>query len=215
VEYPARTESPRFVKLAPHHVELFETGKAAVSDLHESPVDGRLSVSIDVPVHRGGRVQWLITALLDPVHLSSTLAAQVGERDAMSTVGKPPEQRGQVHSPRGRDQRHAARRRREGGDQGPRHGRRDRPRAPAHHLRSVRPGGAHARATRGRPRARTRAGARACCAPRRVRASPHRSPVSSRSSRSERPAPRPSARPRHATCSSSMTTLTRRSPWRS
>jgi signal transduction histidine kinase len=86
VEYPAGVESPRVVKLAPHHVQVFETGEAAVSDLHESPVDGRSSVSIDVPVKRGGRVLWVITALLDPVHLTRTVSAQVGGRDAMSTV---------------------------------------------------------------------------------------------------------------------------------
>jgi signal transduction histidine kinase/CheY-like chemotaxis protein len=87
VEHPARTESPRLRRPTPRHVQqAFETGKAVVSDLHESPVDGRLSVSINVPVHRGGRVLWVITALLDQVHMSRTLAAQVGERDALSTV---------------------------------------------------------------------------------------------------------------------------------
>jgi signal transduction histidine kinase/CheY-like chemotaxis protein len=85
-EYPARAGAPRTVKLTPHQVQVFETGKAAVSDVHESFVDGRSSVSMDVPVRRGGRVPWIITALLDPVQLSRTLAAQVGERDALATV---------------------------------------------------------------------------------------------------------------------------------
>jgi signal transduction histidine kinase len=85
-EYPGRSESTRRVNLAPHHVQLFQAGTPKVSDLHESPLDGRLSASIDVPVVRGGRVLWMITALLDPVYLSRALSAQVGSRDAMSTV---------------------------------------------------------------------------------------------------------------------------------
>jgi signal transduction histidine kinase len=69
-----------------HQRQVFETGKSLVSDLHPSPVDEELHASIDVPVVRGGRVQWVVTAQLDSVQLSRMLSAQVGPRDALATV---------------------------------------------------------------------------------------------------------------------------------
>jgi signal transduction histidine kinase len=86
VEYPARSGGHGTAPLSPHQLQVFETGRGGVSDLHRSPFDGAWSASIDVPVRRGGQVRWVVSARLDPRHLSSTIAAQVGARDAMSTV---------------------------------------------------------------------------------------------------------------------------------
>jgi signal transduction histidine kinase/CheY-like chemotaxis protein len=86
VEVPARGEPSRSVKLTPRQLKALETGRSTVSDLHESPIDVGLSVSVDVPVRRGARSPWLVTAVLDPVHLTRTLSTQIGARDALSTV---------------------------------------------------------------------------------------------------------------------------------
>ena len=85
-EHPPPAEPHRAVRLSLHQREVFTTGRASLSDLHENPLAGRPSVTMDVPVVREGRVAWIVTALLDPAQLTRTLSAQVGARDALSTV---------------------------------------------------------------------------------------------------------------------------------
>jgi signal transduction histidine kinase/CheY-like chemotaxis protein len=86
VESPAPARPRAAVRLTPHQREVIRTGRTSLSGLHETPLAGRASVTMDVPVRRGGHVAWIITALLDPAQLTRTLSAQVGQRDAVSTV---------------------------------------------------------------------------------------------------------------------------------
>jgi signal transduction histidine kinase len=86
LQHPTRLESPPAVRLLPQQEEAFRTGKPTISDLHDSVLDGAPAVSINVPVRRGGATVWLLTARLDPGHLSRVLARHVLGREALVTV---------------------------------------------------------------------------------------------------------------------------------
>ncbi len=80
VEYPPRLGQPARITLGPHHRKVFETNQVVVSDLHRSAFDGRLSMSMNYPVWRAGRILWLVTARLDPIHLAAVMASHLGGR---------------------------------------------------------------------------------------------------------------------------------------
>ena len=66
--------------------QVFETERPAISQLYESPISGRLSVSINVPVIRDGRPRWVMSARLGPEHFTGLLAEHAARSDRVVTL---------------------------------------------------------------------------------------------------------------------------------
>lgn len=78
-------EQAKRVMLA-HHEQVFDTGQPLVSNLHPSAVDGKLSVSVSVPVVRDGGVRWVLSARIDLNHLQKLLVSQKTQYASIATV---------------------------------------------------------------------------------------------------------------------------------
>lgn len=83
---PRNPDAPAPSGLRPHHRKVLDTGEPVVSNLHPSMFDGRLSMSINVPVLREGRPHWVLTARLDPAHLGALMSAQLARPDSIATL---------------------------------------------------------------------------------------------------------------------------------
>ncbi|MFD0667425.1 ATP-binding protein [Ramlibacter sp. MAHUQ-53] len=82
LEYPPAAGGPGRIPLGDHHRKVFETNQVVISDLHASGSDGRLAISVNYPVWRAGRILWLVSARLDPVHLAGIMGSHIAGRDS-------------------------------------------------------------------------------------------------------------------------------------
>ncbi len=87
LEYPPRVGGPTRITLGPHHRKVFETNQVVVSDLHASSLDGRMSMSMNYPVWRAGRILYVVSARLDMEHLNDVMASHLaGRNGALATL---------------------------------------------------------------------------------------------------------------------------------
>ena len=87
--YPAHLVPGGHLEQAPHHQDVLARGAPVLSGLHASRIDGQPAVSVNMPVRRGGQVRWVLSARLSPAHLADTMAAHLGQRDAIGTLLDP------------------------------------------------------------------------------------------------------------------------------
>jgi PAS domain S-box-containing protein len=69
-----------------HLRRVIETGRSMVSDLHASPIDGRPSVVVSVPVVREGRAVWVLSARLAPDRLSQFIGKQLLREGSLAAL---------------------------------------------------------------------------------------------------------------------------------
>ncbi|WP_170162373.1 hybrid sensor histidine kinase/response regulator [Caldimonas tepidiphila] len=86
IEFPGPRRPRPDARLRPHHEEVFRTGRPVLSDLHESILDGKLSMSINLPVMGDEQVRAVLTARIEPAHLGRLLAGQTGRPEMIATL---------------------------------------------------------------------------------------------------------------------------------
>lgn len=74
------------ITLQPAQQRVLATGQPALTDLHPGAFDGQPVMTLNVPVHRGGKVRWVLSGRLDPNHLAATLSALVPRSDSIATL---------------------------------------------------------------------------------------------------------------------------------
>lgn len=84
-QHPVPPELPARPGLAPHQQRVLVTGQPVISDLYPSP-QGAMVISVNVPVMREGEIAWVLSAQMDPEHLSRIMGQQVGSREAVATI---------------------------------------------------------------------------------------------------------------------------------
>jgi PAS domain S-box-containing protein len=80
----ARAPAPRIESA--HLRRVFETGEAALSDVHRSALDGAPAIVVSVPVVRDGRVVWALSARLAPERLSQFIGQRLLREGMLASV---------------------------------------------------------------------------------------------------------------------------------
>jgi len=87
LEYPPRVGGDGRISLMPHQLKAMETNQVVVSPLYRSADEGRLSLDLNYPVWRAGRIPFLVTARLDIQHYTGVMASHLaGRDDALATL---------------------------------------------------------------------------------------------------------------------------------